>query len=229
MTRNIVLYHGSSSIVEKPLYGAGNIHNDYGKAFYCTRIPDMAKEWAVTENANGYANRYELNTDDMKILDLMNGKYHLLNWMAILLENRVFRTVGLAADAKKYILEKFSVKYQSYDVIKGYRADDSYFSFASAFLDNSLPIEKLGEVMKLGNLGEQYAIKSKKAFERLEYKGYEAVDRLVYYPKKKQRDEQARQNFRDNYKDYKNGTFMIDIMREEWKADDERLQCFLCK
>lgn len=102
-------------------------------------------------------------------------------------------------------------------------------SFANAFLESTLPLEKLGEVMKLGDLGEQYAIKTKKAFDRIEYKGYECSDRLVYFPKKKQRDEAARMKYKDNYRNYKNGTFMIDIMREEWKADDERLRYFLCR
>lgn len=229
MSNKIVLYHGSSSIIEKPIYGAGNIYNDYGVAFYCTRVLDMAKEWAVSENTDGYVNIYEIDMNGITVLDLNNEKYHLLNWMAILLENRLFRANGMATDAKNYILENFAVDYKSYDVIKGYRADDSYFSFANAFLENTLPLEKLGEVMRLGDLGEQYAIKTKKAFDRIEYKGYECSDRLVYFPKKKQRDEAARMEYKNNYKNYKNGTFMIDIMREEWKVDDERLRYFLCR
>ena len=41
---NITLFHGSNQIVETPELSQGNIHNDYGRGFYCTRIEDMAKE-----------------------------------------------------------------------------------------------------------------------------------------------------------------------------------------
>ena len=40
-------------------------------------------------------------------------------------------------------------------MIIGYRADDSYFSFANAFLNNTLSLEQLKEAMYLGKLGEQ--------------------------------------------------------------------------
>lgn len=30
------LYHGSQFIIQKPEYGKGARHNDYGKGFYCT-------------------------------------------------------------------------------------------------------------------------------------------------------------------------------------------------
>ena len=32
----MLLYHGSDHVIEKPEFGAGKKHNDYGKGFYCT-------------------------------------------------------------------------------------------------------------------------------------------------------------------------------------------------
>ena len=225
----LMLYHGSSSVIERPSYGMGNANNDYGLAFYCTRIPEMAYEWAVTEQSDGYSNIYEVDLQGLRVLDLMNGQYHLLNWLSILLENRVFRTNGISSEARQYILDEFAVEYRDYDIIKGYRADDSYFSFANAFLNNSLPLERLGEVMHLGELGEQYAIKSERAFEQIEFIGFNMVDRFEYFPKKKKRDEAARIEFAANYRNFRQGTFMIDIIREEWRDDDVRLQHYICK
>ncbi|MBR2627880.1 MAG: DUF3990 domain-containing protein, partial [Peptococcaceae bacterium] len=37
----------------------------------------------------------------------------------------------------------------------GYRADDSYFSFANAFLNNTLSLRQLEKAMMLGKHGEQ--------------------------------------------------------------------------
>ena len=58
---------------------------------------------------------------------------------------------------------------QDHDFIKGYRADDSYFSFAAAFLNNTISLSQLEKAMVLGKLGEQIVAKSEKAFDRLAY------------------------------------------------------------
>ena len=88
---NITLFHGSNQIVETPELSQGNIHNDYGRGFYCTRIEDMAKEWACKNQKDGFVNRYELDTDGLRILNLSDGNHTVLNWIAILLKNRTFR------------------------------------------------------------------------------------------------------------------------------------------
>ena len=49
----MILYHGSVSIIEQPTFGKGKRHNDYGLGFYCTQSLDLAKEWAVEENRGG--------------------------------------------------------------------------------------------------------------------------------------------------------------------------------
>lgn len=44
------LYHGSQFIIQKPEYGKGARHNDYGKGFYCTEQIELAKEWACAKH-----------------------------------------------------------------------------------------------------------------------------------------------------------------------------------
>ena len=53
----MILYHGSISIIEQPTFGKGKRHNDYGLGFYCTQSLELAKEWAVEEKRDGYANK----------------------------------------------------------------------------------------------------------------------------------------------------------------------------
>ena len=77
--KKIILYHGSPKIIENPLFGEGKTYNDYGQGFYCTEYLELAKEWACTNDNKGYANKYELNLDELKILDLSNEKYTILN------------------------------------------------------------------------------------------------------------------------------------------------------
>ena len=119
------LYHGSINMIEEPEFGVGNSKNDYGQGFYCTEHIELAKEWACAENRDGFANEYELETDGLIIMNLSDARYHILNWLAILLENRTFVIErGLALTAKDYILSEFLPEYKNADVIRGYRADD---------------------------------------------------------------------------------------------------------
>ena len=219
------IYHGSRQIVKTPEYGKGKPYNDYGQGFYCTENLDMATEWAVELERDGFANCYELCMDHLKVLNLCDGEFSILGWLAILLENRYFDTTSLiAAEAKEYILTHFQVDYKTADVIIGYRADDSYFSFAQDFLSNTISLRQLNTAMHLGNLGEQIVLKSRKAFGQIEYLGFEAAESEIWYPRKKERDENARRNYFDSRnKRRKDDLFISQIMDEEMSEYDLRL------
>ena len=97
-----IIYHGSDHIIEQPEFGYGKPYNDYGIGFYCTENPNMAKEWGVGIDHNGYANQYQINCDGLSILDLHASEYTLLHWLTILLENREFDTsTPLAAESER--------------------------------------------------------------------------------------------------------------------------------
>ena len=133
-----ILYHGSEYLIENPQFGKGSLHNDYGRGFYCTENIELAKEWACGKQTNGYANIYELDMSDLKCLNLNSKEYNILNWLAILADNRTYWQNGsIAEEAKKYIKDHFLLDISGYDVIIGYRADDSYFSFAQDFVSGN--------------------------------------------------------------------------------------------
>lgn len=224
--KKINIYHGSTTIIEKPEYGAGKSYNDYGRGFYCTEHIDLAKEWGCNEGVDGFANRYELNLMDLTVLNLSDDKYSILNWLAILMDNRIGRlNTPIERQGREYLLEHFLPEYKDADVIVGYRADDSYFSFARAFVGNGISLKQLGYTMRLGKLGQQYVLISEKAFQQVQFTGYEIAENREYYPKRKARDEQAREAFiRELEKDDTEGIFMRDIIREKMEAGDERLR-----
>ena len=222
----LIFYHGSPIILQKPIFGVGKSYNDYGLGFYCTEHIELAKEWACNEGVDGYANQYELETDGLKILNLSTANYTILNWLAILLENRQVRlSTPIEKRGRDYLLENFKPEYDKYDVIVGYRADDSYFSFARSFLANGISLKQLSYAMSLGKLGEQVVLKSKKAFEALNFLDYTVADNSVYYAKRKVRDEQARKAFQlDLEREDADGIFIRDIIKEELKPNDARLR-----
>ena len=221
------LFHGSPSIIEKPQFGYGKVYNDYGLGFYCTDSLEMAKEWGVAQNRNGYANRYELDSEGLKILDLNGPSFNILHWLAVLLENREFDVPsGLALEAKEYILNTFRVDYQSQDAIIGYRADDSYFSFAQDFINGTISYRQLNNAMHLGKLGQQFVLKSKQAFDRIQFLGYEVADHDEWYAKKMLRDRSARREYFsvERNKRQRGDLYITQILDEEMKPDDERLR-----
>ena len=221
------LYHGSSDIIEKPIFGYGKKYNDYGLGFYCTDTIEMAKEWGVNFKQSGYANCYELDCSGLSILDLNDTKYCILHWLAILLKNREFDIPSaLALEAREYLLKNFLIEYEAYDVITGYRADDSYFSFAQDFINGTISYRQLNHAMHLGKLGQQFVLKSEKAFERMKYTGYETAEYEEWYQKKMLRDKTARREYFDveRNKRQRGDIYILQIMDEEMKADDLRLR-----
>ena len=224
----IILLHGTDHIIEVPDINIGNEHNDYGKRFYCTKAEEMAKEWACKQNTDGFVNSYELNTDGLKILDLTDGQHTVLNWIAILLKYRTFKLNSeIAIDARDYIIEHFSVNIGDYDVVVGYRADDSYFQYAESFVSNSLPLRSLNKALRLGKLGEQTVLVSQKAFDQIKFIDAAPVSKDEYYPKFIDRDSSARKAFKQEIKKskvYRDDIFVLDILREEMQNNDPRIQ-----
>ncbi|MBQ8616406.1 MAG: DUF3990 domain-containing protein [Oscillospiraceae bacterium] len=220
------LYHGSKDIIQKPIYGYGKSYNDYGLGFYCTDSSEMAMEWAVAKDRDGYANAYELDCDGLSILDLNAPQYSILTWLAILLENREFdATSPLAQEAKEYLLQHFMIDYRSYDAIIGYRADDSYFSFAEDFISGAISYRQLSNAMHLGKLGQQFVLISPKAFERIRFTGYEVALNSEWYARKMLRDKAARREYFnvERNRRQRGDLYITTIMDEEMKLYDPRL------
>lgn len=224
MDKLITMYHGSNQIVEVPTFGLGRKNNDFGLGFYCTESNDLAKEWAVSSLRDGFANRYTLDTGYLNILRLNCPDYTILNWMAVLVDHRLFSIkTPVARRAKRYLIDNFSVNVNAYDLIIGYRADDSYFDYAEAFLNNAITVEQLSRAMQLGKLGEQIVLKSKFAFSKIKYEGFEVADKNIYYVLRKARDDEASQVYLDIQEEESDGLYIQDIMRGGITNDDPRI------
>lgn len=212
-----ILYHGSKDLIKQPIYGYGKIYNDYGLGFYCTIDKELAKEWASSSLSNGYCNCYEFDESNLKILDLSNKEYNVLHWLAILINHRKINlSTGLMKINAKWLLDNYYIDVDKYDVIKGYRADDSYFTFARLFLNNTISMEQLNYAIRLGDLGEQIVLKSKKAFSQIIYKDSEEVESDIYFKIRKIRDENAYESLVKSLEVYDvTGTYLTDLIRRD--------------
>jgi len=225
----MIVYHGSDHIIEKPVFNGSKRTNDYGYGFYTTESRELAKEWACGDNRDGYANMYELDLEGLKVIELNSPEYNILNWLAILTKYRSYWQKGsISEEAKEYLQKYFFVDPSRFDIIIGYRADDSYFSFAQDFVAGAISLKKLSEAMHPGRLGEQIVLKSEAAFQNIRFVGAEPADAETWYEKKAIRDREARRAYRRTRQSSAGDgiyeLYMIDIMREEIRNGDPRLR-----
>ena len=195
----LTLYHGSPYEEVTPTYGKGDDRHDYGRGFYLTEDIDLAREWSVCrpDYNYGWVHKYALDLNEIKILDFQ--KYGTLAWMAEIMKHRD------ASESRRYkvlsskFIEKYGIDTTSYDVIKGWRANASYFYIAREFVRDNVDIEILEELLALGGLGIQYCLKSRKAYESLHevYDGMIKVEYDIYNAKYNERDITARQKMRE--------------------------------
>ena len=224
VSKKINVYHGSKQIVESPTFGLGRKHNDFGLGFYCTENKALAKEWAVSSLSSGFSNAYSLDTEYLNILNLNSPDYTILNWIAVLVEHRLFSIKTPAARrAKQYLTEHFGINVNAYDLIIGYRADDSYFDYAEAFLNNAITVSQLSAAMRLGKLGEQIVLKSEYSFTQIQFEGFETAEKEHYYTLRKARDDKANQQYMNILENDTDGLFIQDIIRGGISNDDPRI------
>ena len=154
-------------------------------------------------------------------MNLNSSAYTILNWIAVLVEHRLFSiTTPVARKAKSYLVEKFGVNVNAFDIIRGYRADDSYFDYAESFINNAISVEQLAQAMKLGKLGEQIVIKSKYAFTKLKYEGFEVAEQGKYYVHRKSRNDEANRQYFEMLDKESDGLYIQDIIRGGITNDD---------
>lgn len=195
----IILYHGTPNKEVTPVFGGGDDKHDYGRGFYLTEDIGLAKEWAVCRpnEVNGWVHKYELDCDGLKILDFQQK--NILAWLAELMKHRD------AAESKRYrmlaakFIEKYGIDTSDYDVIKGWRANASYFYIAKEFVRDNIDVDILEELLSLGGLGIQYCIKSELAYSKL----HEIKEELIsvayseFNNRYNQRDVEARRNMKN--------------------------------
>ena len=224
----MLLYHGSPQIVKEPSLSKARANNDYGKGFYCTEDIEMAKEWAVRKELQGFANCYELNDEGLRIINLQGENYSVLNWIALLCRHRkISPKREIEKLSLQYLLDNFLPDIREADIVIGYRADDSYFTFARDFIANSLALRQLREALELGKLGIQVALVSEKAMQRLKFIKAEPVDAEKYSQQWAVREQSARSDYHERVSN--SGTslddiFIIDIARGQMKDGDPRLR-----
>ena len=165
------LYYGSKTLFTQPRFGEGNPSNDYGLGFYLTPEKATADLWASQHKNGGYTLSYSLDLKGLDVCALADSsELSILQWIALLTKHRFsYQQKTEYQSVIQWLDRHFSIPVDDHDVIVGYRADDAYFNYSLGFVAGDISLETLAKAMKLGQLGLQYVLKSKKAFARIQF------------------------------------------------------------
>jgi len=209
----IILYHGSEHIIKIPEFGKGEINNDYGRGFYCTKNKGLAGEWAVLwSEQDGYINEYSFDYTGLKVLYL--NQMPVENWIAVLVANRRGDYEEEYQRRIKFFVDKFGLDISEYDVIEGWRADDAFFRYVENFFALALSVEKIKEALKFGDLGNQICLKSKRAFEVIKFRTHYPAPASRFLKPAEERDANAKRQYRV-MGDKTIGTLLVDLVGRE--------------
>lgn len=220
-TKPLVLYHGTKEPSLVPRYGKGKALNDYGVGFYMTNDKELAREWSCamyTRGANSYIYEYSMSIEGLSILNL--SKYNALYWVAVLCKYRVIDDYDrfverTPKDRAEFLVKNYCLDIDNYDMIVGYRADDSFFNYVNDFLYDLISLESLENVLRYGDLGLQFVCKSKESFNRLKFTGKEVVA-TKYSDKYKKRVLNANNRYHSlDRKRVEGQTYISDLIKGE--------------
>jgi len=173
----MILYYGADASFANPRYNFGNASNDYGLGFYLTPDKEMARLWAEQYKSGGQVVSYDLELEKLNVCKLEDAsEENILQWITLLTKHRFSVTERQRYKAElEWLAKHYSVDLGSFDMVIGYRADDSYFRYSKDFVANEITIELLGRAMKLGKLGLQYVLISEKSFTHIKELAREKV------------------------------------------------------
>ena len=195
----MILYHGSAVETFVPTFGLGKEKHDYGKGFYLTESIELAREWSVAADplANGWVHAYELDLTGLRILDF--ATLPPLAWLAELMKHRDGDNGRYYRENAPRFIARHGIDISGYDVVRGWRADASYFFICKSFVRNNIGVDFLSELLALGDFGIQYFVQSEKAFSALREldEKKERVQASDYYDRYNRRDASARTKMYD--------------------------------
>lgn len=151
--KDIIIYHGSTQIVEYPEIRVAKYNKDFYFGFYCTTMSEQARRWAMRFTGKGIINEY-LYRPNEKLKTLIFPEM-TEEWLDFIASCRL----GEPHD---------------YDIVEGPMANDTIFNYVQDFVDGKISRAAFWELAKFKKPTHQISFHTAKALTTLEFlKGYE--------------------------------------------------------
>lgn len=209
----MIFYYGADRPIKKPIFNEGNPSNDYGLGFYLTKDRGLARLWASKFKDGGYLIEFEVEVEKLKVLNLATIEDDdVLTWLSILISHRFSKEErDENIDNINWLEHNYPFDIADYDAIVGYRADDSYFEYSRDFVKNQISLEILKKAMKLGKLGTQFVLMSKKSFDYIRFIKMEFIPNSNEYNQFRAKTKTEYHKLKEEDNIY--NTYLRDVMR----------------
>ena len=160
----MIIYHGSTVLVEKPVIRAGETFLDFGAGFYTTTSFEQAERWAHIkmrrEKKNiGYVSIYEFDYDSAKAkADIKKFDTANMEWLIFVVNNR--RGMPCSEPADMHI---------------GPVADDNVYQSIRFFETGILNAEETVSRLKTEALHDQWTFHTEKILSYCKYTTHKEV------------------------------------------------------
>ena len=144
----IIVYHGSSQIVEAPEIRIAIFNKDFYFGFYCTIMRKQAERWATRYGQTGYVNLYEYCPDNN--LKMLKFEKMTEEWLDFIAACRVGRA-------------------HNYDIVEGPMADDTIFNYVQGFIDGKYSRAAFWELAKFKYPTHQISFHTARALTALKF------------------------------------------------------------
>ena len=158
----MILYHGGTDVIEKPMIITGEQGRDFGFAFYVTDIREQAERWAKRRaryrgrlagvSVNGIVSEYEFDESSLSDLAVRSFPEPSLEWIDFVVACRS------------------RVDYRhAYDLVTGKIANDRVGETISYVLQGIMRKEDALERLKFQHINNQFAFCTEKAIDKLKF------------------------------------------------------------
>lgn len=148
----MILYHGSTAIINRPDVSFSKAYLDFGKGFYLTSYQKQAEKWALRkglrQQKNAIVNVYEIS-DDLKKYNVLQFDKENGKWLDFVCACR-----------------KGELIYQAYDIVIGAVANDDVFKTVDMYFRGLWDKEKALQELRYYKTNNQICIINQKVIDK---------------------------------------------------------------
>ena len=144
----ILVYHGSSQLVETPEIRISKFNKDFYFGFYCTIMKKQAERWATRFDEKGYVNIYEYHPNT---------------------ELKILKFEEMTEEWLDFIVACRSGKSHDYDIVEGPMADDTIYNYVQGFIDGKYSREMFWALAKFKYPTHQISFHTARALTTLKF------------------------------------------------------------
>ncbi|MCI9136200.1 MAG: DUF3990 domain-containing protein [Lachnospiraceae bacterium] len=144
----MIVYHGSSQIVEVPEIRVAKYNKDFYFGFYCTVMEKQAKRWATRFGEEGYISLYEYVPN--RELNVLKFEKMTEEWLDFIVDCRIGKA-------------------HNYDIVEGPMADDTIYNYIQGFIDGKYTRGAFWELAKFKYPTHQISFHTVRALTTLKF------------------------------------------------------------